>query len=155
MVSLKGDTVVPRMPMQRLKNEVAAIEFVRKNTNIPVPTVRCAFEANGRYYIITDVVPNVTMAELSESQKDVVMEELERYVSVMHGMKWAGFWALLACHIVWPRPFPLPNLNGWSSTIRSSMLVLCHNDLSQHSIIVDQETLKSTLPLTWSMLATI
>jgi len=64
MTNLMGKVVVAVMPMARLKNEVAAIKFVKQHTKIPVPNIRCAFEDNGRYHIMTDVVPSIDMASL-------------------------------------------------------------------------------------------
>ena len=64
MTNLMGKVVVAVILMARLKNEVAAINFFKQHTKIPVPNIRCAFEDNGRYHIMTDVVPSIDMASL-------------------------------------------------------------------------------------------
>ena len=46
-----------------IRNEAAAIAFVRANTDVPVPNVVCSFDDGGRTYIIEDVVPGVQMSD--------------------------------------------------------------------------------------------
>jgi hypothetical protein len=74
------------MSLERLKNETAAIKNVSTNTNIPVPTLRCAFEDNGHFYIITDVVPGIPMVDLSSDQKLIVMKEIEVHLQTLQGV---------------------------------------------------------------------
>ena len=82
------------MGIEQLRNEAAAIDFVRRNTCIPVPTVRCALKDHGRFYLITNTVLGIAMAKLSPDQKAVVMEELSGYLEIMRTMtskKMGGF----------------------------------------------------------------
>jgi hypothetical protein len=45
--------------------------FNKSQTNFPVPTIRCAFEDNGRLCIVTDMALGVAMSELSDSHRHV------------------------------------------------------------------------------------
>jgi aminoglycoside phosphotransferase (APT) family kinase protein len=151
MVTMKGEIAVPWMHMERLKNEVAAINYVKNNTSIPVPTIRCAFEDNGRYYVITDIVPGTTMAELSDSQKVTVLEELEGYIATLHAIKskvMGGFLgdACLPYRVAEAIPHSGPTRFRDAAT---DEFVLCHNDLSQYNVIVDETTLKINAILDW------
>jgi aminoglycoside phosphotransferase (APT) family kinase protein len=141
------------MGMERLRNEAAAIDFVRRNTCIPVPTVRCAFEDHGRFYLITDMVLGIVMAKLSPDQKAVVMEELSGYLEIMRTMtskKMGGFLgdACLPYRLAMALPHDAGSVLKFNHTTEYEY-VLCHNDLSQHNIIVDEETLKINAIIDW------
>ena len=114
----------------RVKNEAAVIKHIQSNTNIPVPTVRCCFEDNGRLYIITDLVPGVPMSKLSLEEKTVVMKEIELHLQTMQGLKSSVMGGPLGDVCL---PFRHPN--GKPPTFKQAEtpeFVFCHNDLSQH-----------------------
>ena len=155
MTNLKGKLVVAVMPMARLKNEVAAINFVKQHTNIPVPNIRCAFEDNGRYYIITDIVPGKRLVDLREDEKPKVIDELEGYLETMHGMQSTsmGGFAGVAC-----LPYRVAmavrkaGMEDEAMEFRNAgthEFILCHNDLSQANVIVDEETHKINAIIDW------
>lgn len=157
-----GATIIPSMHFERLKNEAAAIVLIKKKTNIPVPTIRCAFEDNGRYYIITDTVPGVAMARLwkellkpeNEEKLKRLMAEIDGYLhemrtklksKVMGGV--LGDWCL---------PYRLDRaLRGVPSNplmfreAGEEEFVFCHNDLSQHNIILDEKTFAINAIIDW------
>src|ERR1700683_763179 len=62
MTNLMGKDALAVMLTARWKTEGAANNFYKQHTKIPVPNIRCAFEDNGRYHIMTDVVPSIDMA---------------------------------------------------------------------------------------------
>ncbi|KAI0056442.1 kinase-like protein [Artomyces pyxidatus] len=149
----KGEIVDPRMPMERLKNEVAAINFVRTHTNIPIPTVRAAFEDRGCYYIITDEVPGVSLSQLPDAQKAMVIEEIERHLAVLRGITSTtmGGFCGAAC-VPYRLAMALSPGELAALTFKEDVpheLVLCHNDLGQHNVLVDEETLKITAIIDW------
>jgi aminoglycoside phosphotransferase len=140
--------LVPYMHMERMKNEAAAIDYIRRNTNIPVPVVRCAY---GRFYIITDI-PGVPMSQLpDDNQKAIVMEEVELHLRTMQEMTskvMGGFlgYACLPARLEKEYKAYGPFKSGEAPAYE---LVLCHNDLSQYNIMVDKKTLKITAILDW------
>jgi len=139
------------MILERVKNEVASINFIKEHTSIPVPNVRCAFEDNGRYYIVTDIVPGVTMAELAEEQKATVMEELEGYIEQMHSLKSKVLGGVLGDVCIPFRLIDHVDLFIFHNLpeAETAEYVFCHNDLSQHNILVDKETLKINAIIDW------
>jgi tRNA A-37 threonylcarbamoyl transferase component Bud32 len=153
MVTLRGDVFVPPMGMERLRNEVAAINFVRRNTCIPVPTVRASFEDNGRYYVITDGVPGVPMSKLSPDQNAIVIKELQGYLEILHAITSKQMGGILghAC-LPWRLAMALPLDAGERIKFNHTTeyeYILCHNDLHQSNILVDEETLKISAILDW------
>ncbi|KAF8187528.1 hypothetical protein BJ912DRAFT_810555, partial [Pholiota molesta] len=81
IVNRFGDLVLPYMCFERLKNEVAATRYIQSNTTIPTPNIRAAFEDHGRYYIISDLIPGVTL-----TKNAIVLKELEGYIAQMHAI---------------------------------------------------------------------
>jgi aminoglycoside phosphotransferase (APT) family kinase protein len=151
IVNCLGQLVIPHMCMERMKNEVTTMRYIQSNTNIPIPNLHCAFEDHSRYYIITNLVPGVAMAKLLDDKKALVIKELEGYVAQMHAIKsniMGGFSddVILLYHVGVAMPRDQV-LKLHESTI--SEFVLCHNDLSQHNVIVDETTLKVTAILDW------
>ncbi|KIM34673.1 hypothetical protein M413DRAFT_450123, partial [Hebeloma cylindrosporum] len=146
--------IVPHMCLERMKNEVAAIRYVQNNTNIPTPNIRCTFEDNGRFYIITDVVPGVTLAELPDDKKAGVIAEVEGYMAQMHAIKSKVMGGVSGDNVLPYRCFR--DINGRSKLLNLKFrdadtpeFVLCHNDLSQYNVIVDEKTLRVKAILDW------
>ncbi|KAL1667130.1 kinase-like domain-containing protein [Schizophyllum commune] len=134
-----------------IRNEAAATAYVRANTNVPVPNVVCCFEDGGRTYLLEDEVPGVTMAELPDEAKPVVIAELEGHLRTIHALKGTAMGGFCgdAC-----LPYRLAQAlpKGEKLVCKPEVpyeLVLCHNDLSQHNVIVDPETLKVNAIIDW------
>lgn len=66
---------------------------IQSHTNIPTPNIRCAVEDDGRYYIITNIVPGVTFGPsqsfpmVRKLQPLLYTKELEGYVAQMRPIK--------------------------------------------------------------------
>ncbi|KAF8968947.1 kinase-like domain-containing protein [Flammula alnicola] len=151
IVNLAGDLVLPYMCTERMKNEVAAIRYIQSNTNIPTPNIRCAFEDHGRYYIITDLVPGVPLAQLPDDKKAPVIKELLGYVAQMHAIKSKVIGGFLDDVIL---PYRVGEAVPHDQVLKlrdatTPEFVLCHNDLSQHNVMVDETTLKINAILDW------
>lgn len=154
LISRLGNVYKPRLAKERLMNEVAAIAYIRHHTSIPVPTIRCAFEDNGRYYVIQDFVQGTTLEDLPDDNKPGVIEELEHYIQVMHSIKspTMGGFAGTAClpfrvdyAIGQASPNDVPDFSGAGGYD----FVLCHNDIAQQNVIEDEQTLKIKAIIDW------
>jgi hypothetical protein len=47
---------VPLLGPERVKNEAACLQFIRQNTNIPVPEVLDAYEDDGSFVFVTKLL---------------------------------------------------------------------------------------------------
>lgn len=139
---------------QRWKTDAAILAFLREKTNIPLPTLQHTFEDDGAFYFSTELVPGISMSELAEEQKQVVTKELLEHVATLKSLRsdcpgvpgeallcapnrvHNGRWKYNTC---WR---PKPNTGEES-------YVFCHNDLGQHNVIVDPETLKIAAIIDW------
>ncbi|TGO39749.1 hypothetical protein BHYA_0048g00140 [Botrytis hyacinthi] len=133
---------IPKLGKERLRNEAASLNFIQEFTNIPVPRLYNHFEYNGAYHIVLEYVEGVNMADLSESQKEVVKIEIETHLTTMHNLtsrKIGG-----PSGIIIPPCRTLRKIDDqmWNPPAKDDAYVFCHMDLSQHNIIVDPVTLK-------------
>jgi serine/threonine protein kinase len=133
---------IPKLGIERLRNEAASLQFVQESTDIPVPRLYHHFEHDGAYYVAMEYVEGVSMADLSENQKEVVAREIEVHLSTMHNIK--------SNKIGGPSGIIIPPYRIMGKTedkmpnppTEDHQYVFCHMDLSQHNVIVDPKTLK-------------
>lgn len=88
-----GSLCIPRLGKERLLNEAAALRFITKNTNIPVPKLYACFEDDEAVYLVTEYVDGVTLSSLTLEQRKVVEVELETYITALRSLKsdvWGG-----------------------------------------------------------------
>lgn len=137
---------------QRWKNDAAILRFLRKETNIPLLPAECTFEDDGAFYLQTQYVEGVSMRELNEEEKEAVMKEVEQHVATLRSLRsdtpgppgeqllcppqrvFDGRWKMNSC---------------WRPRAEKGDYVFCHNDLGQHNIIVDPDTLKIKAIIDW------
>lgn len=71
--------------------EASTMEFIRNNTDIPVPKVHCAFERKGRCYILMERLPGAHIAfcwaARSEASKASLLEQLRTMIAQMRELK--------------------------------------------------------------------
>lgn len=68
---------------QRWKTDASIIQYLREKTNIPLPRLQHTFEDDGAFYFSTEIVPGVSMAQLTAEQKQVVTKELQEHVKTL------------------------------------------------------------------------
>ncbi|KAI6609785.1 hypothetical protein MCOR14_012014, partial [Pyricularia oryzae] len=134
----------------RLQNEAATLQYIARNTNIPIPKLIGSFEDDGAVHLITEHVEGVQMNELDQDQRKKVEKEVEFHLQTLKKLcsaEWGG-----PSGIVIPpyRVITDTFRPRWNMQRRDSMdLVFCHNDLSTHNILVDKDTLKINAILDW------
>lgn len=138
----------------RFRIDVAVQRYLRQHTDIPLPEFICAYEDDGAMYLVSRRVPGVQMQELSsDDDRKVVEKELRRHVQTLKGLKSdtpgvPGEELMVppqrVCDIHWKLH------SAWRprSGVKGDF-VFCHNDLGQHNVLVDPETLKITAIIDW------
>lgn len=72
--------MVPPLGYERLQNEAACLEFIRKSTTIPIPAVLEAYDDIGAFVLVTQRLTGVRMDDLSPLDQVVVMKEVESHL---------------------------------------------------------------------------
>lgn len=148
--TIRGTKHVPRLGKERLQNEAAALRFVRRVSNIPVPTLYGAFEADDSFMLITEHIDGVAMSSLSEDQKRVVCTQVEQHLATLRGIKSDTIGGSSGTVLPPYRAMRLSDNSEWPRKVsKDGDYVFCHNDLSQHNIIVGLQTLKIRAIIDW------
>jgi aminoglycoside phosphotransferase (APT) family kinase protein len=146
----QGTVHVPRQGIERLANEVACIDFIAERTNIPVPKVLCHFEDDEAYYLITEHVDGVMMADLAEAQKTEVIKALDKHLDTLHKLRSRCLGGPSGYIITPPRLWKSLWRDNWKPLEADSEdFVFCHGDLSQYNVLVDPDSLQITAILDW------
>ncbi|KAM3550468.1 hypothetical protein MY1884_008233 [Beauveria asiatica] len=146
----RGSLCIPRLGNERLLNEAAALRFITKNTDIPVPKLHACFEDDGAVYLITEYIDGVPMADLEPEKRKTVETELEVYIATFRSLQ-SNVWGGPSGLVIPPyRLLKHPVRVEWAMKPREVKdLVFCHNDLSAHNVIVNPETLKVNAIIDW------
>ncbi|KZV84518.1 hypothetical protein EXIGLDRAFT_842135 [Exidia glandulosa HHB12029] len=112
-----GNGLVLKRSYRALAREAIAMEFIRKNTSIPVPKVHMYFRRDGEGYIVMDKVDGVSLAEcssgLTDSQWDGLLQQLHSYVDELqrlpHPTSTITFGAWPSGPYISPDFEPIPN----------------------------------------------
>lgn len=148
--AIKGTIHVPRLGNERLLNEAAALDYIRHNTNIPIPKLYSCFEDDGAVILVTEYINGVGMHELDDAQREIVRAELERHLETLHGLR--------SSRIGGPSGIVIPPYRATAATVRDDWnlqeslaeeYVFCHNDLSQQNVLVDPVSLRITAIIDW------
>lgn len=141
---------IPLLGTERLMNEAEALQFVRQHTDIPVPTVYCHFLDDEAYYLITEYVDGINMADLTEEQKLVVSEELERHRAKLKTLRSSKLGGPSGIMVPPYRVLRLAETEKWDlRPAAGDDYVFCHNDLSQQNVIVDPKSLRINAIIDW------
>jgi tRNA A-37 threonylcarbamoyl transferase component Bud32 len=149
-IAYTGEIYVPRMLKERLENEVATMKYIAEHTDIPLPRMRLAFEEDGAYFVATEKVPGVDMADLDGESKSVVMEEIQQHLRTLRDLRSNTPGAVTGVVLPPYRVSLKTKQDIWKlRKSETEEFVFCHNDLSQQNIIVDPDTLKINAILDW------
>ncbi|KAL2267144.1 hypothetical protein VTJ83DRAFT_4421 [Remersonia thermophila] len=141
----------PRLRKESLKNEAATLRFIHRHTEIPVPLLFCDFEDDDAYHVITEYVEGVSMADLPDDQKPVVMDELEGHLAQLKRLRSHRLGGPTGLVIPPYRVLCETERDDWSRLRPADQpeYVFCHNDCSQHNVIVNPDTLKIAAIVDW------
>lgn len=150
-----------KWPRERVSNEVAALQFIKDNTTIPVPAVIDFGEGPNGFFVTTEFIDGVPLAEIGETCQmslpghqsahcqtckglatinarifieEVVLPQLRELKSATSGLN----------GVVIPPPWvtEIDRRERWemkASAIQE--FVFCHGDLGPFNIMVDPVTL--------------
>ncbi|KAF6767343.1 Aminoglycoside phosphotransferase [Kalmanozyma brasiliensis GHG001] len=134
-----------------IRNEKAAMDFVRANTCIPVPEVLFYLDEGDRVLLGVEVVEGIKMDEIQdERDRAKVIEQLDGFVEQLaqhRSPKIKGFAAKACFSLALTDNLPRCSLKFVED--HDQGYPLCHGDLHQSNIIVDPETKKAKAVLDW------
>lgn len=115
-----------------------------------MPKVYRAFELDGAFWLITQYIEGVDLALLPKEKQLPVLKELEGHLKTLQSLKSNRVGGPTAIIVPPYRVTHATKRDFWNLRPSSTKeYVFCHNDLSQHNIIVDPETLKIKAIIDW------
>ncbi|OBT61894.1 hypothetical protein VE03_08725 [Pseudogymnoascus sp. 23342-1-I1] len=150
-VDSRGRVYVPIANEERLKNEAACLQFIKRKTKIPVPDVLAADNQDDSFCLWTRRVHGVPMKDLSFENREIVIIELEAHLRTLQNLRSdriGGPTRILCLPNIVTVHFP--NVKVWPAISSNTKdFVFCHCHLSQSNIIVHPDTLKITGIIGW------
>jgi hypothetical protein len=148
--SFRNAVHAPRLGTERLLNEAAALQYIRTNTDIPVPELYKSYEKDGAVTLEMEYVEGVGMDSLHETQRREVMKELDHHLDTLHGLRSSRHGGPTGIVIAPYRVTQKTTRDEWAPQNRAGeKLVFCHNDLSMQNVIVDPVSLKIRAIIDW------
>lgn len=148
----KDPKLLSRQCAARLRNEAAAINFVSRNTRIPVPTILGYHDDGNTVALATAQVPGVPMWKLEEYESRLeVSRQLDEIVSEMREITWheaTGFAGPICLHPA-VRGSSYCDLTAPVAGEPGTSYPMCHGDLSASNVIVNRETCKINAVIDW------
>lgn len=143
----------------RLRNERAALQLITSSTDLPVPKVIRAVDEPGKPYLLeTEVIPGQLLlmfrgeeyiravAKTTDYIENTVLPTLRNLCSNQLGLNGA----VIPPPRIFHKDTCLDPIGRWDAvTIPGANFVFCHNDLGQHNILLDPETLEVTGIIDW------
>ena len=72
---------------QRYRTDAAVQKYLRKHTNMPLPTMTTCFEDDGAMCLAMEFLPGVQMDDLPEADRQVVAAELEQHLETLKALR--------------------------------------------------------------------
>ncbi|KAJ5953633.1 hypothetical protein N7454_000529 [Penicillium verhagenii] len=150
MTTIKGNLHIPRLGKERLQNEAESLRFIRRVSDVPVPTVYGSFEVDDSYFLLTEYIDGVGMSQLPDDQKELVWPEISQHLKTLYEIKSTRIGGPSGIMVPPYRVMDCTEIDSWSLKLAETPdYVFCHNDLSQYNIIVDPKTLKINAIIDW------
>ncbi|KAL5362175.1 kinase-like domain-containing protein [Aspergillus floccosus] len=141
---------VPLLGKTRLRNDAECLRYIYKNCDIPVPALHAAFEYDGAFFLAMNYIEGKSMSTLEDDEKAIVRTQVQEHLATLQRMTSGTIGG--PSGIIVP-PYRVlkasPNAEWSPPPSEDSQYVFCHNDLSQHNIIVDTSSLKIKAIIDW------
>ncbi|KAK4688206.1 hypothetical protein P7C73_g1897, partial [Tremellales sp. Uapishka_1] len=152
---IAGTPFYPRgRSKESLENEALAIEFVRKHTTIPVPTVVAAFDGGECFFLIEEYIEGAVSAHLVKDPAGNrrIHDQLEEYMGQLRTLRSGTLRSFTdSVHIgrSMRQNYPLLSHAKYIVDEISKPYVLTHGDLAWHNILVDPVTFEILAIIDW------
>ena len=164
VMNFRGGVAQGLFNWERLGNERDALEFIAKNTTIPVPRVLELSEEEGARYLTMKAVKGEPMLDLmgtlTSADQQILRENVDDFIYEVFLPQLASLRSNRLGQIsgvLFAPPFvnavdgtPTGEAKHWEPKVSNvARYVYCHNDLAKQNIIIDPETLKVVSIIDW------
>ena len=140
---LKGNIYVLQLGRERLQNKAESLQFIRRVSNIPIPTIYSLFKVDSAYFLIMEYIDSVGISQLLEDQKKLIQPKINQYLNTLREIRSYKIGGPSRVIIPLYRVIDYIENNSQPQKLAKNLeYIFCHNDLSQHNIIINLEILK-------------
>ncbi|GAC94060.1 hypothetical protein PHSY_001629 [Pseudozyma hubeiensis SY62] len=136
----------------RMRNEKADIDFVRRNTTFPVPEVLFYLDESDGVYLGSERVQGIRMDKIEDEQaKATAIEQLNsftRELAKLRSPTIRGFPRVPCFPLAIKKNRPRTVTQQWARNDQEGY-PLCHGDLHEGNVIVDPDTMRAKAVLNW------
>jgi aminoglycoside phosphotransferase (APT) family kinase protein len=141
------------LPVQRLRNEAASIQFIRQHTSIPVPNVVAAFADFDTYYVIQEKVQGVTSVDnVPAEHMHIITTQIDGFIEQMQRLRSPRFGGP-GGDVCVPARFGVKDPRSVAALKfrenPANSFVFCHGDLNATNILIDPETYEIKCIIDW------
>ena len=154
VINWKGELAVGPWTAERLQNEYKALEFIAARTTIPVPKVIRFERIWGTNQLVMERIYGVPLSHLANNKAQALLNA-QTFIHTtvlpqLRSLKSTTSGALTGAVIPPPRLMPNIERTDWPiKTARTPIFTFCHNDLAQHNILMDPDTLQVQAIIDW------
>ncbi|KAK2796445.1 hypothetical protein FQN50_009556 [Emmonsiellopsis sp. PD_5] len=151
-----GKTIILPWTTERLQNEYDALRFIAANTTIPVPKVVKFGKVWGAYQLEMELVQGKTLDRIQENREEA-LRNTEYFITTsvlpqLRGLKSSAIGSLGGVVIPPARITSRDKRTYWPAKLSPEpQYNFCHNDLAQHNIIINLETLQVEAIIDWEL----
>ncbi len=150
----KGELAVGPWTAERLQNEYKALEFIAARTIIPVPKVIRFERIEGAYQLVMERIDGVPLNHLANDKAQALFNAKDFIHTIilpqLQSLKSTTSGSLMGAVIPPPRIMPDTERTNWPiKTARTPIFTFCHNDLGQHNILMNPDSLEVQAVIDW------
>jgi aminoglycoside phosphotransferase len=147
-----------RYPVERIKNEHAALTYLAANTTIPLAKIlNFTDDGGGSFTLVTEFVEGVLMEDLDQDKLEAAIEAVEKQIEQdiipeLHKLRRSRIGCVdESLPVIAPPVYMLDEmLDAWPRiTSDKDDFVFCHIDFSRHNFLIDPETFKINAVIDW------
>jgi len=153
--NIDGQIIVPQFSRARIENEVVTLNFLASNTTIPVPKVLAYNVQDSIATLVLQRIHGDTLDSFKGTEKDIALKNTISFLeeTVLPQLQQLRSFTTGALTGVVVPPYGVlmqDKREDWLVKVsESAEYVFCHNDLAQHNIMIDKETLYPVAIIDW------
>ena len=157
MFTSQGKRVMLPQSSERLLNEYKTMKFIAARTTIPVPKVLAFKRVWGAYQLVMERVQGISLDCITGDERADAVISAAKFITTLvipqlQSLKSHTMGALTGTVILPDRIISRDNREHWA--IRSECtpkFTFCHNDLAQHNILMNPDTLQVEAVIDWEV----
>lgn len=152
----KGEIIKSPWSTERLQNEYSALELIAAKTTIPVPKVLHFGLVWGSYQLVMERVNGRPLDRIKENRAKALLNT-EKFITTtvlpqLRSLRSYTLGALIDVVIPPVRITTRDQRGRWPAKVANTPLFsFCHNDLAQHNILINEDTLDVEAIIDWEL----